>query len=192
MICSKTQHLAQFYRSRIRTRIQGSHFPSRSWEELLDPALFPNHYLEGIPSSLGSIPCFCALLIYFFPQFKTRTLQPGHSWKVKVLNKSSFPAEEEKREFPDHLSPSWPLRLPLIFCTLAQTTLRVWRDNHCQILHSKILDFIRKSCNSLTTVHQALQHATTWPAESLWTCHLTLCFYFLKFINLHEGILLSV
>ena len=54
----------------------------------------------------------------------------------------------------------------------------MWRDNHCQILHSKILDFIRKSCNSLTTVHQALQHATTWPAESLWTCHLTLVFIF--------------
>lgn len=69
----------------------------------------------------------------------------------------------------------------------------LWRDNLCQILHSKVFSFIRKSCSILTTVHQALWHATTWPTECLWTDNLTLVFIFknsLIFIRhptLHSG-----
>ena len=134
-------------------------------------------------------------LLLFFPSFKTWILQPGHSQKVKGLN-NLLPCwgREERVSGPSFsfLTPSAP---PDFLHPGTDYPVCVWRDNPWQILHSKVLDFIRKSCNSLTTVHQALQHATTWPTESLWTCHLTLVFIFknsLIFIKASYSLLRSM
>ena len=130
-------------------------------------------------------------LLLFFPSFKTWILQPGHSQKVKGLN-NLLPCwgREERVSGPSFsfLTPSAP---PDFLHPGTDYPVCVWRDNPWQILHSKVLDFIRKSCNSLTTVHQALQHATTWPTESLWTCHLTLVFIFKNSLIFIKAILLS-
>lgn len=107
---------------------------------------------------------------------------------------TSFPAKDKKREFIEHLSLSW-FFWSSWFSAHSGTVFPacLWRDNLCQILHLKVLGFIRKSCNILTTVHQVLWHATTWPTKRLWTHNLTLVFIFknsLIFIRhrtLHPG-----
>ena len=112
---------------------------------------------------------------------------------LKRSLKNLSPSEEETvliehLSFPHPFSLSWFLAHPgtgLPEC--------LWRDKPCQILYSKVLGFIRKSCNILTTVHQTVWHATTWPTESLWTHNLTLVFIlknsliFIRHPTLHPG-----